>query len=127
MPSSLARLCLWPVLVGVFMLAGFSFLPAQTTIKGGMFGTAAQRPSACSVGDLYIETDATSGQRFRVCTATNTWNQLGVTASGTGSCTNQAVTALNLVAAPTCTTLTSAYVNNSIALTGTDINTSNQV
>jgi hypothetical protein len=44
-----------------------------------------------------------------------------------GTCTNQAVTAINTSSVPTCTTLTSAYVNNSIALTGTDINTSNQV
>lgn len=44
-----------------------------------------------------------------------------------GTCTNQAVTAINTAGVPTCTTLTSAYVNNSIALTGTDINTSNQV
>jgi hypothetical protein len=48
-------------------------------------------------------------------------------ASGTGSCTNQAVTALTTDAAPTCTTLTSAYVNTSIAQTGVDINTSHQV
>lgn len=48
-------------------------------------------------------------------------------ASGVGSCTNQAVTALNGDAAPTCTTLTSSYVDTSIAKTGTDINTSNQV
>src|SRR5271157_1684663 len=48
-------------------------------------------------------------------------------AAGTGSCTNQVVTAENGDAAPTCTTITSAYVSNTIALTGTDINTSNQV
>lgn len=48
-------------------------------------------------------------------------------AAGTGNCTNQAVTALNGDAVPTCTTITSAYVNTSIAKTGTDINTSNQV
>jgi hypothetical protein len=47
--------------------------------------------------------------------------------SGVGSCTNQVVTATVDNAAPTCTTLTSAYVNNSIALTGVDVNTSNQV
>src|SRR6185437_8434420 len=40
-------------------------------------------------------------------------------------CTNQAITALSL--APTCATITSAYVDTSIAKTGTDINTSNQV
>lgn len=44
-----------------------------------------------------------------------------------GTCTNQVVTAISTAGAPTCTTITSAYVNNSIALTGTDINTSNQV
>lgn len=69
-------------------------------------------------------------------TATNTYYLKGngtnfVTssgaASGTGPCTNQVVTGLNSDAAPTCTTITSAYVNNTIALTGTDINTSNQV
>lgn len=38
-------------------------------------------------------------------------------ASGTGSCTNQVVTALSSDAAPTCTTITSAYVNSSILTT----------
>jgi hypothetical protein len=36
-------------------------------------------------------------------------------ASGTGSCTNQVVTGVNASAAPTCTTVTSAYVDSSIA------------
>src|SRR5437867_10771081 len=71
-----------------------------------MFGTGAQRPAACSPGHIYIETDATAGKRLRVCTATNTWDQLAVIGANT---------------------ITSADVNNSIALTGTDINTSNQV
>ena len=35
-------------------------------------------------------------------------------AGGVGSCTNQAVTALNADAAPTCTTITSAYVDSTI-------------
>jgi hypothetical protein len=39
------------------------------------------------------------------------------TAAGTGSCTNQVVTGLNAGAAPTCTTVTSAYVDSSIAPT----------
>jgi len=60
------------------------------------------------------------------------WNGTDIVASsgpaaGTGSCTNQAVTAANADAAPTCTTITSAYVDTSIAKTGADINTSNQV
>jgi hypothetical protein len=46
--------------------------------------------------------------------------------AGTGSCTNKAVTAVN-GGAPTCSTITSAFVDTSVALTGTDINTSNQV
>lgn len=60
------------------------------------------------------------------------WNGTDVVAStlaaaGTGSCTNQVVTAGVADAAPTCTTITSSYVDASIAKTGTDVNTSNQV
>ena len=42
----------------------------------------------------------------------------GGNASGVGTCTNQAVTALNDAAAPTCNTITSAYVDSSVR-TGT--------
>lgn len=44
-----------------------------------------------------------------------------------GTCTNQVVTAISSAGVPTCATVTSTKVDNSIALTGTDINTSNQV
>ena len=44
-----------------------------------------------------------------------------------GTCTNQVVTVISSSAVPTCTTVTSAYVSNTIALTGGDINTSSQV
>lgn len=44
-----------------------------------------------------------------------------------GSCTNQAVTSVSSSAVPACSTLSSAYVDTSIAKTGADINTSNQV
>jgi len=30
-------------------------------------------PGSCTTGDLYVDTDAASGQRFCVCEATNTW------------------------------------------------------
>lgn len=30
-------------------------------------------PGTCSVGDVYADTDATSGQRFYLCESTNTW------------------------------------------------------
>ncbi len=43
------------------------------------------------------------------------------------TCTNQSVTAVSAAGVITCNTITSSYVNNTIALTGTDINTSNQV
>jgi hypothetical protein len=48
------------------------------------------------------------------------WNGTDIVAStgaaaGTGSCTNQAVTAANADGAPTCTTITSAYVDTSVA------------
>lgn len=51
-------------------------------------------------------------------------------ATGTNTattCTNQAVTAISGIAAPTCSTITSSFVDTSLAKTGTDINTSNQV
>ena len=57
--------------------------------------------------------------------STATFPTSGTVAVG-GTCTNQAVTATSGTGV-TCTTLTSAYVNNTIALTGADINTSNQV
>ncbi len=54
----------------------------------------------------------TSGSYFK-------WNGADIVAStnaaaGPGSCTNQAVTALNADASPTCTTLTSSYVDGTI-------------
>src|ERR1019366_10713785 len=45
----------------------------------------------------------------------------------TAACTNQAASAVSDAGAVTCATITSSYVNNSIALTGADINTSSQV
>lgn len=38
-----------------------------------------------------------------------------------GTCTNQAMTAIDATGVPTCTTLTSAYVNSSIGLTGSPL------
>ncbi len=31
------------------------------------------RPGTCAVGDIYMDTDATSGQRLYLCESTNTW------------------------------------------------------
>lgn len=48
-------------------------------------------------------------------------------AYGGASCTSQAITAMSAAGVPTCTTITSAFTDTSIAHTGADINTSNQV
>lgn len=57
--------------------------------------------------------------------ASGDWVNSTLGAAGTGSCTNQAVTALNGDSAPTCTTLTSSYVDTSIALATGSWTTSN--
>ena len=88
-------------------------------------------PSVCLPGILYQVAVGQSGagQVWSNSGTGTGCQQLGVagTGPGAGSCTNQVVTAANNGAPPTCTTLTSAYVDNSIAKTGADINTSNQV
>lgn len=44
---------------------------------------SATLPGTCTVGDSYMDTDATSGLRFYLCEATNTWTAQG-TGGGTG-------------------------------------------
>jgi hypothetical protein len=58
-----------------------------------------------------------------------TFGQNGSTVSFglTGSCTNQAITATLATGPPTCSTITSSFVDTSVAITGADINTSSQV
>jgi hypothetical protein len=42
-------------------------------------------PGTCAAGDVYFDTDATSGIRFHICDSTNTWRYiLTGSASGTG-------------------------------------------
>lgn len=38
-------------------------------------GTAASKPGTCTTGEMYFATDATAGQNWYFCTATNTWTQ----------------------------------------------------
>ena len=38
-------------------------------------GLAASKPGTCTVGEFYFATDATAGQNWYLCTATNTWTQ----------------------------------------------------
>ena len=57
-------------------------------------------PATCTVGDLYMDTDATTGQRIYACQATNTWALQGdgggggagtVTVVGAGALTSTAL------------------------------------
>lgn len=81
-------------------------------------------------GDVNSSTQVTS---THITGGTNTdlavFNSNGnvIPYGGAAACTNQVVTALSAAGATTCHTITSSDVNNTIALTGTDINTSNQV
>lgn len=38
-------------------------------------GLAASKPATCTVGEMYFATDATAGQNWYFCTATNVWTQ----------------------------------------------------
>lgn len=104
---------------------------------------AALPAASTNVGYIYVVTDAVSagscssggGSARAICRSTGTtYESIGGTAGGGGggavtggTCTNRTVTAIDTAGVPTCSVINSAYVNNTIALTGTDINTSNQV
>ena len=109
------------ILASLLLLAGIvraqNIQPRQIHLTTGhiIVGSSSQGADVAVSGDISI----TSGGVVTVLKVN------GSTPGGT--CTNQAVTAISSSGVPTCTTLTSAYVNNTIALTGTDINTSNQV
>jgi hypothetical protein len=65
---------------------------------------------------LQASSGGTTVQMFLDMLGSTVSNSL--TAAGTGSCTNQVVTSVNS-GAPTCNTVTSAYIDTSIASTGT--------
>jgi hypothetical protein len=50
-------------------------LPAQV-------GTSASKPATCTQGEMYFATDATAGQNWYYCTATNTWTAQAAGGSG---------------------------------------------
>ncbi len=54
------------------------------------------------------------------------WVTMSTDVGGAGACTNQFVRNVNADAVPTCNTVTSADVNNTVAATGSGINTSSQ-
>ena len=54
---------------------GTQDLSAATHTLPAVKGLAASKPGTCTVGEIYFATDATAGQNFYFCTATNTWTQ----------------------------------------------------
>ena len=100
-------------------------LSAISTTAGFKIPSAA---GAIPTADSFIAENTTNHTFVWGSNGTTMVGAIASTGTGTATtCTNQAVTAISSLAAPTCTTITSSYVNNTIALTGTDINTSNQV
>ena len=97
-------------------------IPTATPMAGSLLGTAITAPGTPASGKGSVYVDSTS-KNLAVKDDAGTVKH-GVQ---TATCTNQAATAVSDAGAVTCTTLTSSYVNNTIALTGTDINTSSQV
>jgi len=48
---------------------------SNTSVFRPKFGLTASIPATCTTGDVYEATDATAGQNWYFCTATNTWTQ----------------------------------------------------
>ncbi len=108
---------------------GSGTTPVTTATANGQFGLS-------NSGLLSVCVDATSfASGTATVTVTRGWSAKGggATNGGGGStvtggtCTNQVTTAISTSGVPTCTTVTSAYKDTSIASTGVDINTSYQV
>lgn len=86
----------------VLTLMGCGIRPPASTIGTSLGGTGGDLSAAAS--GKYPKSNGATPAVFAAST---------LAAAGTGTCTNQAVTALNGDAAPTCTTLTSSYLNTS--------------
>ena len=61
---------------------------ADKTITGSLnIPHSTTLPATCNVGDEYMDTDATSGQRFYLCESANTWALQGGSGGGSGTVT----------------------------------------
>ena len=82
-------------------------LMGQTSTRLGNFSTGTLRvpnsttlPGTCTVGDSYMDTDATTGQRWYLCESSNTWVLQGGAGGGgditsVGDCTTGACSTVN--------------------------------
>lgn len=73
-------------------------------------------PATCTVGDAYMDTDATSGARWYLCESTNTWVAQGAAAGGT--VTSVSVTSGNGFAGSVATATTTPAITLSTTVTG---------
>ena len=95
------------------------YVVPSSTASSGFYplchDAGATRPTGSQILGRVLQASAGSAtvQMFLDMPGSNVSNSV----AGTGSCTNQAVTAV-LTGGPTCTTITSAYVDSSIAATG---------
>ena len=84
-------------------------------------GLAASVPATCTVGEVYFATDATAGQNFYFCAATNTWTQqLNSGGGGGGNTTSTSLTTNKLPKANGANSI----INSSISDDGTTVSTS---
>jgi hypothetical protein len=96
------------------------YVVPSSTANGGFYplchDAGATRPTGTQILGRVLQASAgsTTVQMFLDMPGSNVSG--GTSTAGTGSCTNQAVTAL-LTGGPTCTTISSAYVDSSIAAT----------
>lgn len=119
----LLTLCLlWPCMV---FGAGTTPIIPNGTVLGNSSGAAAPASPLTTLPSA-VEPAHTGDMTNTAGSLTTTVSKLNGTTPG-GTCTNQSVTSVSASAVPACTTLTSAYVDTSIAQTGVDINASNQV
>jgi len=104
---------------GTATVVGDYVVPSSTA-SGGFYPLChdggATRPTGTQILGrvLQASSGSTTVQMFLDMPGSNVSSAPG---GGTGSCTNQVVTGVNSGTVPTCTTITSAYVDNSIAPT----------
>jgi hypothetical protein len=100
--------------VGDYVVPSSTQNPATSGLYPLCHDAGAARPTGTQILGRVLQASAgsTTVQVFLDMPGSN----VSSSGSGTGSCTNQAVTAL-LTGGPTCTTITSAYVDSSIAPT----------